>query len=363
MFSQFTSHLALVRDALDRAGYHARCTSTARRPAAQRAKPVDAFQAGEADVFLISLKAGGTGLNLTAADYVIHLDPWWNPAVEDQATDRAHRIGQTKPVTVYRLVARGTIEEQILALHGDKRALVAGVLDGTDVAARLTTKDLLALARGARTRRRAAVTTTSATTAATPRSHLTSISTPRDAATAPDAPRRHTMRRMYHEIFRQMNKQLGQLDKWLDAAAAFAEARKVEPTTILGYRLAPDQFPLVRQVRVACDTAKLAASRLTGKDAPTHPDTEQTIEELQARVRAVRAYLDGLAAGDFADAATRVITQPRWEGKVMTGADYFLEHALPNFFFHVNHAYAILRHIGVPLGKRDYLGALTQRAP
>ena len=86
-------------------------------------------------MFLISLKAGGTGINLTGADYVIHLDPWWNPAVEDQATDRAHRIGQTKPVTVYRLVARGTIEEQILALHGNKRALVAGVLEGTDAAA------------------------------------------------------------------------------------------------------------------------------------------------------------------------------------------------------------------------------------
>jgi SNF2 family DNA or RNA helicase len=110
-----------------------------------RAKRIAAFQAGEADIFLISLKAGGTGINLTAADYVIHLDPWWNPAVEDQATDRAHRIGQTRPVTVYRLIARGTIEEQILRLHGDKRALVAGVLDGTGAAARLTTGELLQL--------------------------------------------------------------------------------------------------------------------------------------------------------------------------------------------------------------------------
>ena len=79
---------------------------------------------------------------------MIHLDPWWNPAVEDQATDRAHRIGQTKPVTVYRLIARGTLEEKILLMHADKRALVAGVLEGTDVAARLTTRDLLALLAG-----------------------------------------------------------------------------------------------------------------------------------------------------------------------------------------------------------------------
>jgi hypothetical protein len=171
------------------------------------------------------------------------------------------------------------------------------------------------------------------------------------------------MRRMYHETFGQMNKLLGQLDKWLAAAAAFATEKKIEPATILGYRIAPDQFALVRQVQVACDTAKLAASRLTGKDAPSHPDTEQTIEELSVRVRAVRGYLDGLSAGDFAEAATRVITQPRWEGKVMTGADYFLEHAQPNFFFHMVHTYAILRHIGVPLGKRDYLGAMTLRAP
>lgn len=171
------------------------------------------------------------------------------------------------------------------------------------------------------------------------------------------------MPRMYHETFRQMNKQLGQLDQWLDAAAAFAKSKSVEPGTILGYRLAPDQFALARQVQIACDTAKLGASRLTGKDAPTHADTEQTIEDLQARVRAVRAYLDGVSAGDFAGAATRVVTQPRWEGKVMTGADYFLEHVVPNFFFHITHVYAILRHIGVPLGKRDYLGALSLRAP
>ncbi len=147
VFSQFTSHLALVREELERAGFTYLYLDGA-TPAGARAKLIASFQEGQGDVFLISLKAGGTGINLTAADYVIHLDPWWNPAVEDQATDRAHRIGQTRPVTVYRLIARGTIEEQILSLHSDKRALVAGVLEGTDVAARLTTKDLLALLAG-----------------------------------------------------------------------------------------------------------------------------------------------------------------------------------------------------------------------
>ena len=168
---------------------------------------------------------------------------------------------------------------------------------------------------------------------------------------------------MYYEAFGQMKKQLAQLDKWLDAAATFADTRKFEPSSILGFRLAPDQFAFARQVQTTCDTAKLAASRLTGKDAPSHPDTEQTLEQLQARVRAVIAYLEGFSARDFEAAATRVVTQARWEGKVMTGADYFLEHAVPNFFFHLTHAYAILRHTGVPLGKRDYLGTITLRAP
>ncbi|HMG54474.1 MAG TPA: DEAD/DEAH box helicase [Kofleriaceae bacterium] len=144
VFSQFTSHLALVRDALAQAAISTLYLDGA-TPAAQRRRTVQAFQAGEADVFLISLTAGGTGLNLTAADYVFHLDPWWNPAVEDQATDRAHRIGQDRPVTVYRLIARGTIEDKILAMHDGKRALIAGVLEGTSAAARLTTRDLLAL--------------------------------------------------------------------------------------------------------------------------------------------------------------------------------------------------------------------------
>jgi hypothetical protein len=92
-------------------------------------------------------------------------------------------------------------------------------------------------------------------------------------------------------------------------------------------------------------------------------DTEQTLEELRARVQSVISYLGGFSANDFESAATASITQPRWEGKTMTGADYFLEHAVPNFFFHLTTAYAILRHNGVSIGKRDYLGALTQRAP
>jgi len=144
VFSQFVGHLALMRAALDARGvsYQYLDGST---PAADRERRVAAFQGGEGELFLISLRAGGTGLNLTAADYVVHLDPWWNPAVEDQASDRAHRIGQTRPVTIYRLVMQDSIEERIVALHRDKRALASELLEGADVAGRLTEEQLLEL--------------------------------------------------------------------------------------------------------------------------------------------------------------------------------------------------------------------------
>ena len=168
---------------------------------------------------------------------------------------------------------------------------------------------------------------------------------------------------MYYETIRQMKKQLGQIDKWLDAAVAAATEKSFDANLFLGFRLSPDQFAFARQIQITCDTAKLGASRLTGKAAPAQPDTEQTIDELRARVKGTIAYLDGFSAKDFESAATATVTQPRWEGKTMTGADYFLEHVLPNFYFHLTTSYAILRHNGVAVGKRDYLGALTQHAP
>jgi hypothetical protein len=168
---------------------------------------------------------------------------------------------------------------------------------------------------------------------------------------------------MYCELFGQMKKQLGQLDKWLDAAVAHAEAKKYDVNVLLGTRLSPDQFPFVRQVQIACDTAKLGASRVTGKDAPSQADTEQTVDELRARIKSVIAYLDGVAKKDFEGVEGRTVTQPRWEGKVMTAHDYMIEHVVPNFYFHLTHVYALLRHNGVGVGKRDYLGTLTQRMP
>jgi uncharacterized protein len=166
---------------------------------------------------------------------------------------------------------------------------------------------------------------------------------------------------MYFETFRQFTKQLRQLDHCLDRAATYAKEKNFDPNVLAGQRLAPDQFPLTRQVQIACDTAKLGSSRLTGKEAPKHDDSETTLEQLRARVQSVIVYLEGHSAADFEGAATRVITQPRWENKMMHGADYFLEHVVPNFYFHYAHTYAILRHNGVPLGKRDYLGPLSMK--
>ena len=144
VFSQFVKHLDIIRQYLDEKGisYQYLDGST---PAAQRKKGVEDFQNGIGKLFLISLKAGGSGLNLTAADYVIHMDPWWNPAVEDQASDRAHRIGQKRPVTIYRLVAENTIEEKIVKLHQHKRDLADSLLEGSNMSGSMSAQDMLAL--------------------------------------------------------------------------------------------------------------------------------------------------------------------------------------------------------------------------
>ena len=168
---------------------------------------------------------------------------------------------------------------------------------------------------------------------------------------------------MYAQTFAQFKKQLGQLDTRLGTATHYAKSKNFDPDVFASLRLAPDQFPLARQVQIACDTVKLSASYLTGKTVPPQEDTEKTIPELQARVRSIITLLDTFTAKDFEGAATRVVSQPRWKGEWMTGADYFVEHTVPNFYFHLTTAYAILRHNGVSVGKRDFLGAQDKRPP
>lgn len=156
----------------------------------------------------------------------------------------------------------------------------------------------------------------------------------------------------------QMTKMLQNLDAWLEEAVAHAATRSFDPEVLVTQRLTPDQYPLVRQVQSSCDTAKFAAARLSGKEAPKHPDHEKTMGELRSRVKTAVAYLETYKADDFKDADQRRVDLPFREGQSMHGLDYLLELAQPNFYFHLNHAYAILRHNGVALGKTKYLGSL-----
>ncbi len=159
----------------------------------------------------------------------------------------------------------------------------------------------------------------------------------------------------------QLSKMLKALDSWLAKGVAHAKDAKFEPSVLLESRLYPNQYPLVRQVQAACDAAKFAAARLCGKDAPKHPDTETTIEELHARIGSVVAYLESFTPKDFEGADKRVVPLSFMEGKGLLGGDYLNEMALPNFYFHLTHAYAILRHNGVALGKQDYIAGLNIR--
>lgn len=159
----------------------------------------------------------------------------------------------------------------------------------------------------------------------------------------------------------EMKKMLHNLDTWVEKSVAFAGAKKVDPNVLLSQRLAPDQYPLVRQIQSACDSAKFAAARLTGKEAPKHPDTETTVDEIRARLKAVTAYLDTFKEEDFKASETRMAPITFMEGKGVLGKDYLFELALPNLFFHTTHSYAILRHNGVDLGKQDYIGSLALR--
>ena len=142
IFSQFTSFLARIRVVLERRGVSVVQLDGSTR---NREEVVERFRSGEAQVFLISLKAGGSGLTLTEADYVYVMDPWWNPAAEEQAIDRAHRIGQTKKVNVYRLVATDTIEAKVVELQDRKRRLISSVMNGTGTGASLSVADLRGL--------------------------------------------------------------------------------------------------------------------------------------------------------------------------------------------------------------------------
>lgn len=159
----------------------------------------------------------------------------------------------------------------------------------------------------------------------------------------------------------QLSRMLQNLDAWLEKSIAYAHAKKFDPKILLQARLAPDMYPLVRQVQAACDGAKFLAARLAGREPPKHPDTEETFEELRARIHDVREYLATFSPVDFNQDATRVIPLPFLPGQGLSASDFLHHMSLPNTYFHFCMAYAILRHNGVELTKLDYIGGLDLR--
>jgi hypothetical protein len=167
---------------------------------------------------------------------------------------------------------------------------------------------------------------------------------------------------MLHKIIVvQFSKMLSNLGLILDKAAQYADTKKVDAEVLLSSRLAPDQFNLTRQVQIACDTAKMCAARVSGQEAPVHEDNEKTVAELKSRISRVVEYLATFSENAFVGADTKKVSQPRWEGKYLTGTEFVIQHAIPNLYFHIATAYSILRHNGVDIGKKNYLGELPYK--
>ena len=166
---------------------------------------------------------------------------------------------------------------------------------------------------------------------------------------------------LYEMTVPQLSKMLGNLDRWLQKAEALAQAKQIDADRWVHARLAIDQFTLAQQVQAASDTAKLTVARITGREAPKHADDESTMAELRARIGSVREYLATFSAADFEGASDRLVGLPFLPGKGAVAPEYLSSWGLPNFYFHVTTAYAILRHYGVELGKRDYIGGIELR--
>jgi hypothetical protein len=161
----------------------------------------------------------------------------------------------------------------------------------------------------------------------------------------------------------QMGRMLNNLANWVEKGEKHAIAKKVDPVdAFMDQRLIVDQYSLVEQIQSACDAAKFTCARLSGKEPPKHPDSEKTFAEAKNRIQSVITYLKTYKVEDFKGVADRKVTQPWMEGKYLNAADYMLTLAIPNFYFHITTAYAILRAHGVDIGKEDYIGDLNWKA-
>ena len=163
---------------------------------------------------------------------------------------------------------------------------------------------------------------------------------------------------LYDISIKQMTKMLENLSHFLEKSTQHAQAKKIEMDVFLQTRLIADQFPLVKQIQTACDSAKLCASRLSGKTAPVNEDTETTYDEIQKRIKSTVSYLKTITSADLKEYETKKIEFAFNKGKYLTGFDYVTQFAIPNFYFHLTTAYSILRANGVDVGKMDYMGEL-----
>ena len=164
---------------------------------------------------------------------------------------------------------------------------------------------------------------------------------------------------MTHDLVNaQFSRMLSNLLQCFDKAEAYAAQKKFDVNVLLGCRLAPDQFDFTRQIQILCSTATKCTAQLTGRDAPSAADNEKTLVELRTLVNNTIQWLSKVEPAAYAGAAERKVSQPRWEGQWLTGAEFMLHHAIPNFYFHLTTAYSILRHNGVDVGKKDYLGKM-----
>ena len=164
---------------------------------------------------------------------------------------------------------------------------------------------------------------------------------------------------MIYQVVRQCSRSLGNLQVCLDKAVQHAAAKEFDVTVLLTSRLAPDQHHFIYQVQSACDYVKGAAGWLSGQSPPKHEDKEQTIDEVRERIRKTIAFVESVREDQYAGATERKVKLSWAPGKVIGGADYLLQVTIPNVFFHITTAYAILRHNGVDVGKMDFLGVLN----
>jgi len=164
---------------------------------------------------------------------------------------------------------------------------------------------------------------------------------------------------MYYRVIAQCVQALKNLESCLDKAERYAQAKKFDVNVLMRSRLAPDMKDFIYQIQSACDYIKAAAAWLSGRTPPRHEDTEQTIDEVRARIRKTVDFAESVQTADYADASSRKVSLSWAPGKVIGGEDYLLQMTIPNTFFHISMAYAILRHNGVDVGKMDFLGPIN----